>query len=118
MPSRRRTIGVPKTGDSNTFGIVTCGTTGGTFDPAELAVLIARAILGEVAKERVILTGRMPKSVALAVGRLLWEHSADDRSRRDFWRRFVPLVWSESDYAFRYLRVDYAQPTAADLGIG
>ncbi len=117
-PSERRTIGVPAPGDPVRFEIVRCGESGpGAIDPAGMAVLIARAVQQEVVKKRtVILTGRMPKSVSVAVGWLLWHYCQGPP--REFWPYFVPLVWSDPDQEYRYLRVGFEQPFAEELGIG
>lgn len=120
-PAARRVIGVPLPGDPDKFAVVLSGgTTPGAVDPAEVAVLITRAIQQEVAKKRVvILTGRMPKSVSMAVGWLLWQHRGEVPNSQDapLWRYLVPLVWFDSDQQYRYLRVSYDQPSAVDLGI-
>lgn len=122
-PTTRRVIGIPQPGQPNNFGVVhSGGADPGALDPAEMAVLITRAIQDEVARQRtVIVTGRMPKSVSVAVGWLLWHHRARMHDATGapmpIWTYLAPLVWSEADRAYRYLRVGHGQPSAADLGI-
>ena len=124
-PPDRRVIGVPVPGEPNKFQAVhSGGTNPGAVDPAEVAVLITRAIQEEAAHKRtVILTGRMPKSVSVAVGWLLWHHRDELRNTQGappppIWKYLVPLVWSDIDQQYRYLQVGYDQPSAARLGIG
>ena len=123
-PANRRVIGVPLPGEPNKFtGVHSGGTSSGAVDPTELATLITRAIKQEVATGRtVILTARMPKSVSMAVGWLLWQHRAEapnsPSTPSPIWKYLVPLVWSDNDKQYRYLRVGYDQPPASELGIG
>lgn len=118
-PQDRRIIGVPAGSDQTRFATAKCGFDPGDLDPNELAVIIARAIQQEVAKKRVvILTGRMPKSVAVAVGWLLAEFAPMENNQAvPVWPYLVPLWWSDVDSAYRYLRVEYRQPAATDIGI-
>lgn len=121
-PAVRRTIGVPDPAQADTFTAVNSGAGSGDLDPAQVAVRIAKAIQHEAAKGRVVLlTGRMPKTVNLAIGWLLWHQRAEARDATgrplQIWQRLVPLMWTDDERPFRYLRVDAAQPAAADLGI-